>query len=173
MAERKAALRRHAGEKRWRRLGRRRIVSDTGRFHEDAPANGVYNIDAPEGDAARARELAGLQVQRNLMWEHRRFTAFHHLDSLVSMITLGQQGLADEELRQRVQPATVACVYMLIPRRMGEAATAAVRDTLDAAVEAGCRGEDAAGERADAGHCATSTGEEPEGELSFRRCGSF
>ena len=110
MAERKAALRRHAGEKRQNWLGKRRIVSDNGRFHEDAPANGVYNIDAPEGDAARARELGGLQVQRNLMWEPRKFSAFDHLDSLVSMITLGQQGLADEELRQRVQPATVACV---------------------------------------------------------------
>ena len=61
-------------------------------------------------------------------WHARRFDAVLHLDSIVSMLTLGQQGIVRDGLREQLQPAAVAVAFTLYPRRAGDGGKAAAED---------------------------------------------
>ena len=49
-------------------------------------------------------------------WHARRFDSLFQLDSNVSMLTLGNQGIVREALRGGLQPAAVATALTLAPR---------------------------------------------------------
>ena len=63
---------------------------------------------------------ADAQAGHDSQWHARRFDAVLHLDSIVSMLTLGQQGIVRDGLREQLQPAAVAVAFTLYPRRAGD-----------------------------------------------------
>ena len=128
-----AAKRVEMAEQRPSRLGGRRITMGRSTFREPRAA-GVYSAtnETAAGmprvsDATRLAteqqaidDEADAQAGHDSQWHARRLDAVLHLDSIVSMLTLGQQGIVRDGLREQLQPAAVAVAFTLYPRRAGD-----------------------------------------------------
>ena len=117
MAALKVKARARMAEQRPKRLGGRRITSERERLSTAAPAQGVYAA-AARGDDAQASLTAVASEQTESLWRGLAMDSRAWLDSHVSMLTLGNQGITRPELRSMLKPATIAHVYMLTPRRV-------------------------------------------------------
>lgn len=80
---------------------------------------GAYE-PAPGDDAAVEEELSA-QSPSHSASDAKRLSCVLWLDSAVSALTLGQQGIVRPALRQHLQPAAVATALVLAPRMVGDA----------------------------------------------------
>ena len=117
MAALKKKARACMAEQRPKHLGGRRITSQHERLSTAAPAQGVYAA-AARGDDAQASLTAEASEQAESLWRSLAMDSRAWLDSHVSMLTLGNQGITRPELRSMLKPATIAHVYMLTPQRV-------------------------------------------------------
>ena len=110
------ARRAQMGKERPQALRGRRIVKGKPAFRAKRRATGVYGVgEAANMDGLVEEEVDG-ETEATSFWHQRRFDALKHLDSIVSMLTLGHQGIVRDSLRATLQPAAVATVLLLMPR---------------------------------------------------------
>ena len=106
------------------RLGGRRIVMEKPPFRSTVRASQAYQLDEEQGVGGVATSQAGRNIEAEVneqaaqdsAWHARRFDSALFVDSAVSMLTLGHQGLSRKELREKLQPEAIATVFILMPR---------------------------------------------------------
>ena len=68
------------------------------------------------------------QAARDSPWHERRCDSVLWLDSAVSALTLGNEGIVRPQLRVHLQPVSVAAVYILVPRSTSDASCREEKD---------------------------------------------
>jgi hypothetical protein len=68
------------------------------------------------------------QAAHDSPWHERRCDSVLWLDSAVSALTLGNEGIIRPQLRVHLQPVSVAAVYILVPRSTSDASCREEKD---------------------------------------------
>jgi len=132
LTQMKQAKRAEMASDRKRHLGLRRIASAPRELRKKVRASGAYSsaandvgVDGTPVDGGAAPQNATMDDgpaseadddQVKSKWSDHNVDALRHLDAIVSMLTLGKQGLLRKELRDNLQPECVATAFLLTPR---------------------------------------------------------
>ena len=107
----KKAARSEMASLRPKAFGGRKLTNGAPDLFTENWAAGAYS-----GEKSALSVALDPSMQAPRVWDKNRQHGLMHLDSAVSMLTLGNQGLLRPELRNNARPVTVATVFLQIPR---------------------------------------------------------